>query len=612
MKVVVAPVLLVAAAASASSLTQLPLVPHRRLQAERQSNNETVVGGLYQGFGTHYVDLWVGSPNPQRQTVIVDTGSGVTAFPCSECGATQCGQGYHIDDWFRESESTTYEKIPCGSCQAGGHCSHPSHGADGSGECRLKMRYAEGSSWSAFEAKDTVYLGGPHDYALTTTTRVADNQEGTLQAIDPQHAKKASSFELTFGCQTHLERLFITQLADGIMGMYDSPFAFWSQMHKAGVMSSKQFSLCFSRQPLAERSGTEAGAMTMGGYDSRLHTSPIVYAERTGSSFYTVHVRKIYLRHGSGGERTGSEGDAKNATLIPLNVDESKMNYKNVIVDSGTTDTFFTLNIQQEFHNAYKELTGKAYSYAEMSLTHEELLVLPTILIQLSGDSQMNQQLYPDHDDAPGLAGEMDPANPYDVILAIPATHYMEYNAQRGTYKSRFSVKESGGSLLGANAIMGHDVYFDVQHNRIGWAESECDYHGLITNAGFVDTLGGSMTSIKPEIVSSEENTAESPSSLSSSPPDDNKNNNKVTPNTATCSDAFCQGSIAVTALAALAALVVGLMTASKRRRNLEFQVVSTNEIEMNNLEGSEYREPAPAGTGYMDDDLELHEGEVA
>ena len=31
------------------------------------------VGALYQGYGTHYVDLWVGTP-PQRQTVIVDTG----------------------------------------------------------------------------------------------------------------------------------------------------------------------------------------------------------------------------------------------------------------------------------------------------------------------------------------------------------------------------------------------------------------------------------------------------------------------------------------------------------------------------------------------------------
>ena len=36
-------------------------------------------GALYQGYGTHYIDLWVGTP-PQRQTVIVDTGSSITAL----------------------------------------------------------------------------------------------------------------------------------------------------------------------------------------------------------------------------------------------------------------------------------------------------------------------------------------------------------------------------------------------------------------------------------------------------------------------------------------------------------------------------------------------------
>ena len=51
---------------------------------------ESLVGGkfdnyqgvpLSQGYGTHYVHLWVGSPTPQRQSVIVDTGSHFTGFP---------------------------------------------------------------------------------------------------------------------------------------------------------------------------------------------------------------------------------------------------------------------------------------------------------------------------------------------------------------------------------------------------------------------------------------------------------------------------------------------------------------------------------------------------
>lgn len=60
----------------------LPLLNHgqvaRRRLAETTSKNDTALTAaqLYQGYGTHYVDLWCGTP-PQRQTVIVDTGSGM-------------------------------------------------------------------------------------------------------------------------------------------------------------------------------------------------------------------------------------------------------------------------------------------------------------------------------------------------------------------------------------------------------------------------------------------------------------------------------------------------------------------------------------------------------
>lgn len=42
---------------------------------------------LFQGMGTHYSFLWVGTP-PQRVSVIMDTGSNHTAFPCTGC---KCG-----------------------------------------------------------------------------------------------------------------------------------------------------------------------------------------------------------------------------------------------------------------------------------------------------------------------------------------------------------------------------------------------------------------------------------------------------------------------------------------------------------------------------------------
>lgn len=43
---------------------------------------------LFEGEGVHYVFIWVGTP-PQRVSVIVDTGSHYTAFPCVGC---KCGK----------------------------------------------------------------------------------------------------------------------------------------------------------------------------------------------------------------------------------------------------------------------------------------------------------------------------------------------------------------------------------------------------------------------------------------------------------------------------------------------------------------------------------------
>jgi hypothetical protein len=51
----------------------------RRMLAQSKSISEAP---LFRGYGTHFVYLWVGTP-PQRVSVIVDSGSQHTAFPCT-------------------------------------------------------------------------------------------------------------------------------------------------------------------------------------------------------------------------------------------------------------------------------------------------------------------------------------------------------------------------------------------------------------------------------------------------------------------------------------------------------------------------------------------------
>lgn len=149
--------------------------------------------GLYEGYGVHYVDMYVGSPTAQRVTTIVDTGSSVTGFPCSGC--THCGgstdedggEQYHTDKLFRQEDSETFERVTSqDQCLVG-------NWAEEAQTCRTSRHYSEGSSWDAFEAMDLVYTGGSHEY------------------VDAKRME-AASFRLHFGCQDHVTGLFETQV----------------------------------------------------------------------------------------------------------------------------------------------------------------------------------------------------------------------------------------------------------------------------------------------------------------------------------------------------------------------------------------------------------------
>lgn len=282
------------------SLVRIPLIPHhvqkerirrrRRLAAEAEENDETSsssssvalhhnrsqrVGALYQGYGTHYVDLWCGTP-PQRQTLIVDTGSSITAFPCAGC--KKCGASeYHIDGLFEQESSSSFHSLECGECVRG-HCKLPT----GRNYCEMSMSYQEGSRWRAFEAIDQCYVGGPHGQPLPNITEGAEEEETDSDeedGLDPLHANSLS-FDLAFGCQTLLTGLFRTQLADGIMGMDEDKHSFWQQLYAAKKTETGTFALCFGRSPTADRAGSEAGALTLGGFDTRLHKTTLVYTQQ--------------------------------------------------------------------------------------------------------------------------------------------------------------------------------------------------------------------------------------------------------------------------------------------------------------------------------------------
>jgi hypothetical protein len=191
-----------------------------------------------------------------------------------------------------------------------------------------------------------------------------------------------------------------------------------------------------------------------------------------------------------GGFSAAINKDSESITTIDL--DAKAFNAGGIIVDLGTTDTHLKKSVKLAFVATWKAMTGTDMPVGGkvVRLTLDELNALPTILFQLRVVSHLtgeDAQAQP-KEVLPGMAAHIDPAHPNDVLVAMPASHYLTSVSDKGDWKLRlhFSESDNSGGVLGANEMLGHDVAFDLDTGRIGWAESDCNYEGLSGNE--VDT----------------------------------------------------------------------------------------------------------------------------
>eukprot|EP00440_Ansanella_granifera_P050411 gb/GFBE01054635.1/.p1 GENE.gb/GFBE01054635.1/~~gb/GFBE01054635.1/.p1 ORF type:complete len:676 (+),score=110.54 gb/GFBE01054635.1/:1-2028(+) len=211
---------------------------------ERKIEHARLYGNVDQ-YAYYFVDLVVGTP-PQRVSVILDTGSGVCAYPCASC--SHCGK--HIDPAFDFGKSTSAKWLQCsnGRCPSG-RCS--------SGKCSYYQGYTEGSSISGFWFEDMVGVG--------------DMIQQNPQVI------------ARMGCHSNENNLFYTQKANGIMGVGPGGLANSAILDKIFKdhehVTHKVFSIC-----LAEW----GGRLNVGGYDDSYHIGPMQKITLRPGGFYSV------------------------------------------------------------------------------------------------------------------------------------------------------------------------------------------------------------------------------------------------------------------------------------------------------------------------------------
>ena len=88
------------------------------------------------------------------------------------------------------------------------------------------------------------------------------------------------------------------------------------------------------------------------------------------------------------------------------------------------------------------------YTNEEQILTPEQLSNLPQITFNLSNN----------------------------VKWSVAPRSYMENISSSNTFKNRIYLDEKAGAVIGSNVMVDHDILFDIENQRLGLANANCDY----------------------------------------------------------------------------------------------------------------------------------------
>ena len=193
-----------------------------------------IFGNLTLGY--YYVEAFVGTP-PQVKSLIFDTGSRQTIFPCEGC--TDCS--FHMNARFNQTNSSSFHYISKNDTNFGWQCANSNE----NGQCTFYAAYLEGSQYEGLLGFDRFVFKGEED--LNTTA-------------DKGHI---------FGCAKVEGGNFKLQEADGIIGFgkstpphyFEAPTIIEAEFQQ-GRIASKTFAICL---------GDNGGQLRLGDWNSDKH-----------------------------------------------------------------------------------------------------------------------------------------------------------------------------------------------------------------------------------------------------------------------------------------------------------------------------------------------------
>lgn len=350
----------------------------------------------------YYTTLYLGK-DKMPQVYILDTGSSITASPCDQCKS--CGN--HLNPKYKLEN--TSKIIPCNNKR----CELVSNVKCINNNCSFQVSYAEGSKLSGFYINEDVYF----------------------ETIDNINNITNISYNIPIGCTTKETHLFLTQLADGIMGLNNNDKSFVSMLYKSKVIQNNIFSLCFSH---------EGGYFSIGKITTLHHLSKnISYVDLLNKNFGNYFIKLNYIKIGN--------------TTVEYN--------GKAFIDSGTTLTYFPINQFQQIMKGFLKICEENKKCGNLRRIKDL-----GYCSKVKFESEINSIISEGWSDIIVVLGGKE-------YIWKPENYYFIYNTESNGLNVCLGFEENARNniLLGTTFMHGHDIIFDKDKYRMGFVPADCN-----------------------------------------------------------------------------------------------------------------------------------------
>ena len=358
---------------------------------------QTNILGNSSDINYYFTYLYLGE-SKQRQSYIIDTGSSITTSPCKPY-CKNCGK--HENNYYEINEN---QILNCDSSE----CANLRNNCV-KDKCSFSISYSEGSSLKGIYSNQIVRLKNNDDDS--------DDEVGVVP----------------IGCTMSETNLFVTQLADGIMGLSNEESNFINLLYKYNIIKNNIFSLCLSQN---------GGYFSISKIYSNFHlNSEINFIRLQNNHFFYISLKKIKINS------------------IEKNIPNSISGF----IDSGSTISYFPKNysdfiIEQIKNSCEKNKCGQYKFFNDIG---------HCFIFENKKNLEITLKIWPN------ISFYLE--NNF-VYVWTPFQYFFDYS-----YDNKIigcigynSVNENRFTF-GSTWMHGHDIIFDRSENKIGFVEADCD-----------------------------------------------------------------------------------------------------------------------------------------